>query len=113
MPSLFDKDVFPRTADRDISPLLRKLYRIKKEILSCEDYFRGQADDVNDIAILERDDNRTRKLGVFSLKGKAADVKVAFPDGTYIDRMNGGTVCVSGSVLHCDGRPIILSCAAE
>ena len=112
-PSLFDKDVFPRPAGRDISPLLRKLYGIKKEVLSCEDYFWAQADDANDIAILERDDNRTKKLGVFSMKGKAANVKVAFPDGTYIDRLNGGTVCVSGGVLHCDGHPIILAGAAE
>lgn len=108
VPSLFDKDVFRRDTGRDITPLLRKLYELKKDILSCEDYFKGTADDAHDIAILERDDNRTRKLGVFSLKGKAADVKVDIPDGSYVNRMDGSSVSVSRGVLHCDGIPVIL-----
>ena len=112
-PSLFDKDVFPRDTGKDITPWLQKLYGVKKDVLSCEDYFRGSADDANDIAILERDDNRVRKLGVFSLKGKAADVKVNFPDGSYTDHLGGGTVAVTGGVLHCEGRPVLLTCPAE
>ena len=57
--------------------------------------------------------NRTKKLGVFSLKGKTAAVKVDFPDGTYINYMDGKTVVVFGGVLQCDGEPIILSCVRE
>ena len=98
---------------KDITPWLQKLYGVKKDVLSCEDYFRGSADDANDIAILERDDNRVRKLGVFSLKGKAADVKVNFPDGSYTDHLGGGTVAVTGGVLHCEGKPVLLTCPAE
>lgn len=111
VPSLFDKDVFPRSSGQDITPLLQKLYSIKKDVLSCEDYWKGRADDANDIAILERDDNHTRKLGVFSLKGKAADVKVEIPDGSYINQISGESVCVSTGVLRCDGHPIILVCS--
>lgn len=108
IPSLFDKDLITRDADQDISPMLRKLNNIKKGLLSCEDYFRGAADDDHDIAILERDDNCTRKLGIFSLKGKAADVKVNFPDGSYINRLDCNTVVVKDGVLRCNGDPIIL-----
>ena len=108
VPSLFDKDLIERDTTKDISPMLRKLNSIKKGLLSCQDYFRGTADDENDIAILERDDNISKKLGIFSLKGKAADVKVTFPDGSYINRLDGSTVSIKDSVLHCSGDPIIL-----
>ena len=110
VPSLFDKDVFDRETGKDLSPLLDKLCRIKKDVLSAEDYFKGTADDANHIAVLERDDNNTKKLGVFSLIGISADVKVDFPDGTYVNHMDGETVRVSGGVLHCSGAPMILSC---
>ena len=112
VPSLFEKEVFPRDAAKDISPLLQKLGRVKKSVLSCGDYFKGTADDANDIAILEREDERSRKLGIFSLKGKAADVKVDWPDGNYVNHMTGETVTVTAGTLHCAGGPIVLTCAA-
>lgn len=108
LPSLFEKEIFSRETGADISRLLKKLYGIKKAVLSAEDYFKAAADDVNDIAILERDDNRTKKVGIFSLKGKAADVKVELPDGNYVNRINGEAVTVAGGVLHCAGEPMIL-----
>ena len=95
-------------ADKDMSPLLRKLNKVKKCLLSCEDYFRAECDDENDIAILERDDNITRKLGIFSLKGRSAALKVKFPDGNYTNRLNGKPVQVKEGSLFCDGDPIIL-----
>ena len=82
-PSLFDKDVFPRNTGIDISSLLAKLDTIKKTVLDDDDYFRADADDENDIAIFERDNNKSKKVGIFSLKSKSADVKVDLPDGDY------------------------------
>ena len=108
VPSLFEKDVFPRTGT-DITPLLRKLYAVKKNILSPEDCFRGTADDAYDIAVLERDDNHTRKLGVFSLKGKAAEVAVSLPDGMYTNHLDGTAVQVVAGYLHCAGDPVLLT----
>ena len=109
VPSLFEKDVFPRDLNKDISPMLAKLGEVKKTVLACDDYCAGRADDVNDIAILERENDTARKLGVFSLKGKRADVSVGFPDGSYLNHITGETVTVSGGLLRCEGRPIILS----
>ena len=60
-PSLFDKDVFPRNTGIDLSNLLAKLDTIKKTVLDDDDYFRADADDENDIAILERDNNKSKK----------------------------------------------------
>ena len=108
IPSLFEKDVFPRTMG-DISAWFPKLNRIKKELLSSEDVFVGQADDRNDIAILERSDMKTRKLGIFSLKGKSGDVMVTIPDGDYENHLDGTMVSVKKGILHCGGKPIILS----
>lgn len=108
IPSLFDKDVFPRDG-HDISAWFPKLDRIKKEILSCEDAFLGMTDDENDIAILERTDTRIRKLGIFSLKGKSADVNVRFPDGIYVNHLDGTTISINDGILHCAGKPIVLS----
>lgn len=109
IPSLFEKDVFPRT-NRNISNWFINLNRLKKEILSCEDAFVGQADDKHDIAVLERSDMKVRKLGIFSLKGYGADVKVTLEDGTYVNLLDGSTIAVSDGILHCDGRPIVLTC---
>lgn len=109
VPSLFEKEVITRDLAQDISPWLQNLYRIKKEFLSCEDYFVAKADDKNDIAILVRDDNKAKKLGIFSLNAKAADVAVDAPDGSYLNLIDGKTVTVAGGVLPCEGAPMIIS----
>ncbi len=107
-PSLFDRDVFSRDGE-DISPLLARLSRVKKEVLSCADWFTAAADDEKDIAVLLRDDGTKKKLGVFSLRGETAEIAVPFPDGTYTDAVAGGTVTVKDGRLLCSGRPIVLA----
>ena len=71
------------TTGIDLSNLFAKLDTIKKTVLDDDDYFKADADDENDIAILERDNNKSKKVGIFSLKSKSADVKVDLPDGDY------------------------------
>lgn len=109
IPSLFEKDVFLRTGT-DISGLFFKLNQIKKEILSCDDAFWGSAMDAEDIAVLERNDTQKRKLGIFSLKGKSADVKISVPDGDYMNHLDGSVVTVSRNILKCTGKPILITC---
>ena len=107
-PSLFDKDVFPRNTGIDLSNLFAKLDTIKKTVLDDDDYFKADADDENDIAILERDNNKSKKVGIFSLKSKSADVKVDLPDGDYKNEISGETVAVSNGKVHCNGNAIIV-----
>lgn len=107
-PSLFDKDVFPRNTGIDLSNLFAKLDTIKKTVLDDDDYFKADADDENDIAILERDNNKSKKVGIFSLKSKSADVKVDLPDGDYKNEISGETVTVSNGKVHCNGNAIII-----
>ena len=111
IPSLFEKDVFPRDLG-DISGWLTKLNGVKKNVLSSADAFVGQADDKNDIAVLERSDMKIRKLGVFSLKGKSAAVKVSFPDGEYTNHLDGSKVIIQEGNLLCEGKPMVLICNA-
>ena len=106
-PSLFEKDVFERDESKNISAYISAMAELKKTVLSPEDHFKGRADDENDIAILKRDDNVTLKLGVFSLKGKSADLKAEVPDGEYTNQIDGGRVTVKDGVLRCEGRPIV------
>ncbi len=108
-PSLFEKEVFPRDTSKNISSLLAKLNRIKKDILSPTDCIYATADDDSDIAILLRTDCHSHKLGVFSLKGKTGTISVRFPDGTYENRLGGTPVTVEKGMLTCNGNPIVIT----
>lgn len=108
-PSLFEREPIDRSTGRDLSTFLTRLAQVKKRDLSCADHFWGQADDERDIAVLYRQDEKAKKLGVFSLKAEEARVAVDFPDGAYPNLLSGERVVVSGGKLTCAGRPIILS----
>lgn len=108
-PSLFEQEVFSRETGKDLTPLLQKLYSVKKIFLDCDDFFHGSADDRDDIAILERDNGKTKKLGIFSLKAKASQVRVPVADGTYTNLVDGQPVAVKNGLLCCGGNPIILA----
>ena len=110
-PSLFEKEVFPRDPHKDISPLLAKLNRMKKEVLSHDDDILCSADDESHTVIALRTGAESKKLGVFSLKAKPAQLTVPFPDGTYTNHLNGKTVTVENQKLHCDGNPIVITTA--
>ena len=106
-PSLFEQEPIVRDESKDISPFLIKLAEIKKNSLSCRDYFTATADDKNDIAVLTRADGHTEKIGVFSLSGKSASVNVNVSDGTYTNLIDGQPLTVTGGRLTCTGEPAI------
>ena len=105
-PSLFEREVFPRNG-RDISAYLRHLSDLKHTVLDADDAFEARADDEHDIAVLLRQNERKKKIGVFSLKSACAGVKVDAPDGCYENLIDGTTVRVENSLLYCEGRPIL------
>lgn len=115
IPSLFEKDVFPRTG-KDISAYLKKLGEIKKTYLDEKDYFFASADDGNNIAAVIRDNGEKKKIGVFSLSGKNADVKIVYPngepagipDGEYKELLSGKMIPVLQDVIHCSGKPMMV-----
>ena len=109
LPSLFEREPIDRATGRDLSPLLRRLYEIKRTALSPDDAFFAAADDENDIAILRRIGADAVKLGVFSLRSRGAEVALEAPDGVYENLIDGTEVAVRGGTLRCKGDPIILS----
>ena len=105
-PSLFEREVFPRNG-RDISEYLRHLSDLKHTVLDADDAFEARADDEHDIAVLLRQNERKKKIGIFSLKSACAGVKVDAPDGRYENLIDGTTVMVEDGQLYCEGRPIL------
>ncbi len=108
LPSLFEKDVFSRSTGKDISTELADLARIKKKVLSCEDYFFADSDDASDTAVLRRDDGKTAKIGIFSLSGREHEVDVELDDGKYTNIINGEEISVCSGKLFTDGEPVII-----
>ena len=109
-PSLFEREVFPRSGE-NISHRLAFLSALRRRVLDSDDGFCALADDKTDIAILLRENARAKKLGIFSLKSREAEVSVPFPDGIYENLLSGEEgerVEVSGGRLFCKGRPILL-----
>ena len=107
-PSLFEREVFPRTG-RDISPWLRKLSDIKHSVLGADDAFWAKADDEHHIAVLGRENGESRKIGVFSLRCMSAEVPVEAPDGEYENLLDGSAVTAREGRLLCEGKPILFT----
>lgn len=108
LPSLFEQEPISRETGIDLSPLMQKLIRIKKEHFGVSDYFYATADDEKDIAVMERGDRSHKCVGVFSLKAKNGEVVVDLPDGDYENLIDGTTKTVKDGRLTTDGTPIII-----
>ena len=108
-PSLFEKDLINRKTGKNISGLLARLSEIKHSRLDYDDHFSASGDDELDIMVSVRENSKTRKVGVFSLKGNSGDVKVPLEDGPYVNEIDGQPIIVIGGVIHCSGWPIMIS----
>ena len=105
-PSLFEKEVFPRDG-RDISTMIRHLSDIRHSALDADDGFKVETDDLNDIAVMLRQNAERKKIGVFSLKSRSAKVSVPAPDGEYRNLIDDLPVTVANGKLLCEGKPVI------
>ena len=108
-PSLFEKEPVDWHTGTDLSALMSRLAAIKHEVLGAEDGFKAAADDGHHIALLEREDEQSRKLGVFSLRSECAEGPVNAADGRYENLIDGGDVLVKNGRIFCAGKPVIFS----
>ena len=106
-PSLFEKEVFPRTG-REIGAYLARLAAVKRS-LGEDDAFLARAFDESAIAVMERFGKDRRAVGVFSLRGARAAVPLEVPDGEYREEIRGGRVLVKNGQISCAGEPIIFT----
>lgn len=107
-PSLFEREPIDRRTGLDLTPLLQTLYAIKQQF-GVSDWFEAQADDKNDVAILQRGSADTSFLGIFPLGGRQASVAADLSDGSY-ENLLGGTVTIENGVLS-TATPVILKTA--
>ena len=107
-PSLFEREPIDRETGLSLMPLMKKMAAAKKALFTGEDSFWATADDAHKLAVMERFSSRRHSVGVFSLLGESAKVKVPLPDGEYLNHIGGNTVRVEGGRLFCDGTPLLL-----
>ena len=105
LPSLFDKDTID-FSNHGISSLITTLANIKKDPIFAEGSYEIQAIDECLVASYKRG-SRTL-VGIFNTKAEA--VKIAVPDGSYENLIDGSTVAViKGSIDW--SKPVILDIA--
>ena len=107
LPSLFEQEPIDRSTGRDLTPLLQTLGKIKHKALAPDDVFSARAMDKTDVAVMTRENATEKKLGIFSLSGKAVSVELDVPDGSYVNLIDNTRVTVIKGSLRCDGKPIL------
>ncbi len=105
-PSLFDRDTVVWETGRDLSPLLRRLYEIKKDPLLTGSSYHVTALPRDVLTAVHRV-GEEQMIGVFSLRGEESLVAVDARDGRYADLVGGGTVEIQQGRLRCTGEPVI------
>lgn len=107
-PSLFEKDDISIQTGHDLSGFMRRLYNIKKQVLSAQSDFEAVADDENGVVVATRVSGHHKIVGVFSLEGKIVDVKVPLEDGEYINLVGKEKVTVQNGYVTIKEVPMIL-----
>ena len=105
-PSLFERESIDWTGE-DLSPLLRKLYDIKKR-LPTDAAFHVEADDEQGLAVADYRDGQHLAVGVFPLAGQPGTAAVPLADGNYENVLTGESVTVREGRLAAAGPVIIL-----
>lgn len=110
-PSLFDKDDVDWAAGEDISPLLQSLSALRKDPLLTDSSYTVTALP-RDILLAVHRRGSQQLVGVFSVQGNAAPVRVNAPDGVYEDLISHRPVEVFHGLLSCAGEPVIFQAPA-
>lgn len=105
-PGLFDADRIDWEAGENISPTLARLREIKRHPLLAEAAWTLR-DGGNDIAVARYAKEGRALVGVFSLKGAAAAVRLEVPGGEYTNLIDGVRLRVEEGLLRVAGEPII------
>ena len=107
-PSLFEKDDISIQTGHDLSGFMRRLYNIKKQVLSIDSDFEAVCDDENGVVVATRVSGHHKIVGVFTLEGKEASVTVPLNDGEYINLVTREKITVEGGTLTIKDMPMIL-----
>ncbi len=108
-PSLFEKEPINWETGHDLTHLLQALYNIKKQDIVAKGNYELEAYDEAHIVVGSYQTKEQILVGLFTLKGKEACVKVPLQDGSYINLISKEKVEVTGGLLKTFGEPIIIS----
>ena len=109
LPSLFDKDTVKMSPENntDLSKFISVLASVKKSTVFTNSSYTVKAVS-KDIITAVHKSKAGNALGIFSLKGKNADVSVDLNDGTYKNVLTNDTIEVYKGKINCNGEPIII-----
>lgn len=107
-PSLFEKDDISIQTGHDLSGFIKRLYNIKKQVLPTDGDFQATGDDENGVVVAQRSNAHHKLVGVFSLEGKKAKVKLPLEDGEYINLIGREKVTVTMGCVEIGEMPMIL-----
>ena len=106
-PTLFDTDPVDTSGAPVYEDLFKRLIAWKKDPLFADGVY-SLAAHPHDILVATWTKGDRTALGVFSMKGSAAEVDVPVPDGSYPDWLTGQAVTVRDGRIVCDGTPILI-----
>lgn len=111
-PSLFNKNDIVWDTGSDITPMLQRLYQIKRDPIFANSSYHV-SDAGNGILMAVHKASDRQMLGIFSTKGVASLVTVPVQEGHYMNMIDGSDVWVEGGLMPCSGEPIIISASRE
>lgn len=107
-PDLFEKDTVNWNTGKDLSWLFKALNVMKKKEIMAHSICHLRAVEEADIVVGTHVFGEQKLAGVFSLKGKPAEVEVDLPDGVYRNLIDDSEITVAGGKLFCAASPVIL-----
>lgn len=107
-PSLFDKDPILWGKDKDMSPMLKKLAHIQKEILPVDGLYSLEAINEKDTVLVSYKHSGQELLGIFNLKENQGKIKLDIEDGDYTNFITSDLVSIKDGMIELIDTPIIL-----
>ena len=108
--SLFDKETIDWSdlgTESDLSPLMKKLYDIKKDPIFAEGSFKAK--EVKDGVIeAKRQSGNDVIEGIFDLESVGGLVRITMPDGIYENLIDGEKYQVTEGYISIHGEPVII-----
>ena len=107
LPTLFDKDTIDFTVKVDLTPLMQKLYTIRKDQIMTDSDYKVESPCAGVLTAMHTA-KCGKLLGVFPVKTAGALVNVQVPDGTYKDLITGRDVEVHFGMLSVSDEAVII-----
>lgn len=113
LPDLFEKDPIAWASEEDLTPLLQRLQRFKREASVREGSYDLKAASGAETVIGYYRHGNERLTGIFCLDGKAAKVAVDLPDSVYRNLLDDQEYRVREGMMETQSLPILFKSYGE